>query len=235
MSLGEKVMYQILVVDDEPKIVELLQLYLEMQGYCVLPAYDGRQAWELWQSNKVDMVLADIMMPHMDGYSLVERIRRESHVPIIFLSAKTELSDKIKGLNLGTDDYIVKPFDPLEVTARVTANLRRCYGYEAGKAGKEKKLTCRNLTLDMEKCCLLQEASEIELTAMEYRILRFFMENQGRVLTKSQIYEAVWEDGSFPDDNSIMVAISKLRAKLNDEEYHYIRTIRGLGYRMETV
>jgi len=225
-----KMMYRILVADDEPKIVELLRLYLEMQGYQVLPAYDGVQAWELWRSSRIDMVLADIMMPRMDGYCLVEKIREESSVPILFLSAKTELGDKIRGLNLGTDDYIEKPFEPLEVAARVEAHLRRCYGYGAGPAGK---LTCRNLVLDVEKCRLWQGEEALELTALEYRILRFFMENQDRVLTRNQIYEAVWEDGSFPDDNSIMVAVSKLRAKLRDEEFHYIHTVRGLGYRME--
>lgn len=224
-------MYQILVVDDESKIVELLRMYLEMQGHHVFSAYDGEQAWTIWKSEKIHMVLADIMMPKMDGYSLVEKIRQESQVPIIFLSAKTELQDKIKGLNLGTDDYIVKPFDPLEVTARVTANLRRCYGYEA--VTEVRKLTCGNLTLDVDRCLLKQGEEIIELTAMEYRILQFFMENKGRVLTKNQIYEAVWDENSFPDDNSIMVAISKLRSKLHDEEFHYIRTIRGLGYRME--
>lgn len=225
-------MYQILVVDDEPKIVELIKLYLEMQNYKVFCAYDGEEAWSIWKTEKIHMVLADIMMPGMDGYSLVEKIRKESEVPIIFLSAKTELSDKIKGLSLGSDDYIVKPFDALEVVARVQANLRRCYGSQEN-VNEEKELTCRNLSLDVDKCILMQNNIHIELTALEYRILRFFMENQGRVLTKNQIYEAVWEDGSFPDDNSIMVAISKLRTKINDDEYHYIRTIRGLGYRME--
>ena len=224
-------MYRILVVDDEPEIVELLKMYLEMQDYRVFCAYDGEQAWEILKSEDVHMVLADIMMPGMNGYSLVEKIRRESQVPIIFLSAKTELADKIKGLRLGTDDYIVKPFDPLEVVARVQANFRRCYGYEPLTVNKQ--LSCKNLILDVECCQLKQDETYIELTAMEYRILKFFMENQGRVLTKNQIYEAVWEDGSFPDDNSIMVAISKLRAKLRDEEFHYIHTIRGLGYRME--
>lgn len=225
-------LYQILVVDDEPKIVELIKLYLEMQNYKVFCAYDGEEAWSIWKKEKIHMVLADIMMPRMDGYSLVENIRKESNVPIIFLSAKTELSDKIKGLSLGTDDYIVKPFDALEVVARTQANLRRCYGSQEN-VSEVKELTCRNLSLDTDKCILKQDDRHIELTALEYRIMRFFMENKGRVLTKNQIYEAVWEDGSFPDDNSIMVAVSKLRTKLNDDEYHYIRTIRGLGYRME--
>lgn len=224
-------MYQILVVDDEPKIVELLQIYLEMQGYKVVGAYDGAKAWEAWQKHSFDMVLTDIMMPQTDGYDLVERIRQVSNVPILFLSAKTDVVDRVKGLQIGADDYILKPFEPLEVVTRVSANLRRCYGY--GGAVQAKALSCGNLSFDVDKCLLRKREQVITLTALEYRMLQFFMENQGRVLTKNQIYEAAWEEGQFPDDNSIMVAISKLRAKLQDEEYEYIHTIRGLGYRME--
>lgn len=224
-------MYKILVVDDEPQIVELLQIYLEMQGYKAAGAYDGAQALELWQQNKFDMVLTDIMMPQVDGYDLVERIRAESNVPILFLTAKTDLVDRVKGLQIGADDYILKPFDPLEVVTRIAANLRRCYGYDMDAPNKE--LVCGNLKLSMDKCLLSKNGQAVELTALEYRILKFFMENQGRVLTKNQIYEAAWEENQFPDDNSIMVAISKLRAKLQDAQYHYIHTIRGLGYRME--
>ncbi len=224
-------MYRILVVDDEPKIVELLKIYLEMQGYQVIPANNGKEAWEQFKNYSIDMVLTDIMMPEVDGYNLVEQIRGSSNVPILFLSAKTDIVDKIKGLQIGADDYIIKPFDPMEVVTRVAANLRRCYGYGVEEKGKD--YTCGNLKFDLKKCRLWKKNEVVELTAMEYRMLQFFMENQGRVLTKNQIYEAVWEDNQFPDDNSIMVAISKLRAKLQDEQYQYIHTIRGLGYRME--
>lgn len=223
-------MYQILVVDDEEKIVELLQIYLEMQGYKVIAAHDGIQALACWQQNKIDIVLTDIMMPGMDGYSLAEQIRRDSNVPILFLSARTDITDRVKGLKIGADDYILKPFDPLEVVTRVAANLRRCYGYDMKADNKE--FVCGNLKLDSDKCLLYKNGQEVELTALEYRMLQFFLENQGRVLTKNQIYEAVWAD-RFPDDNSIMVAVSKLRTKLQDGQYQYIHTIRGLGYRME--
>lgn len=223
-------MYQILVVDDEEKIVELLQIYLEMQGYKVIAAHDGIQALACWQQNKIDMVLTDIMMPGMDGYSLAEQIRRDSNVPILFLSARTDITDRVKGLKIGADDYILKPFDPLEIVTRVAANLRRCYGYDMKADNKE--FVCGNLKLDSDKCLLYKNGQEVELTALEYRMLQFFLENQGRVLTKNQIYEAAWAD-RFPDDNSIMVAVSKLRAKLHDGQYQYIHTIRGLGYRME--
>ena len=224
-------MYKILIVDDEPQIVELLQIYLEMQGYQAVGAYDGVQAFALWQQTEFDMVLTDIMMPQVDGFDLVEKIRKESNIPILFLTAKTDLVDRVKGLQIGADDYILKPFDPLEVVTRVSAHLRRCYGYDRDAHYKE--LVCGNLKLSRDKCLLYKNGQNVELTALEYRILKFFMENQGRVLTKNQIYEGAWEENQFPDDNSIMVAISKLRAKLQDEEYHYIHTIRGLGYRME--
>ncbi len=223
-------MYRILVVDDEVKIVELLQIYLEMQGYKVIAAHDGIQALACWQQNKIDIVLTDIMMPRMNGYELAEKIRSECNVPILFLSAKTDIVDRVKGLQIGADDYILKPFDPLEVVTRVSANLRRCYGYDMKTGNKE--FTCGNLKLDTDKCLLHKNGQDVELTALEYRMLQFFMENQGRVLTRNQIYEAVW-DNQFPDDNSIMVAVSKLRAKLQDGQYQYIHTIRGLGYRME--
>lgn len=224
-------MYNILVVDDEPKIVELLKIYLEMQGYKVISAYNGNDAWEQFTHNSIDIVLTDIMMPASDGYELVERIREKSNVPIMFISAKVDIVDRIKGLQIGADDYIIKPFDPMEAVTRVTANLRRYYNY--GSHEIKKCIKCADLILDTEKCRLTKDGQPVELTALEYRIMCCFMENQGRVLTKNQIYENCWEDGAFPDDNSIMVAISKLRTKLQDEKQHYIQTIRGLGYRME--
>lgn len=224
-------MYKILVVDDEPEIVELLQIYLEMQGHKAVGAYDGAQALALWRENRFDMVLTDIMMPQVDGYHLVEKIRSESNIPILFLTAKTDVLDRVKGLQIGADDYILKPFDPLEAATRVSVHLRRCYGYD--RESGQREFVCGNLKLDTDKCLLHKNGQDVELTALEYRMLHFFLENQGRVLTKNQIYEAAWEENQFPDDNSIMVAISKLRAKLQDGQYQYIHTIRGLGYRME--
>lgn len=224
-------MYNILVVDDEPEITGLLKIYLELQGYKVITAGDGNDAWEKFTHNSIDLVLTDIMMPVSDGYRLAERIREKSNIPIMFISAKVDIADRIKGLQMGADDYIIKPFDPMEAVTRVTANLRRYYSYGSHKLGK--CLKCADLTLDTEKCCLTRSGQTVELTALEYRIIRYFMENMGRVLTKNQIYENCWEDGVFPDDNSIMVAISKLRTKLCDEKQQYIQTIRGLGYRME--
>ncbi|MCR5459066.1 MAG: response regulator transcription factor [Acetatifactor sp.] len=224
-------MYKILVVDDEPKITELLKVCLEMQGMEVSCAEDGKEALMLFEKRPADMVLTDVMMPVMDGYRFVEELRKKSNVPVMFLTAKGDVLDRIKGLSVGADDYLVKPFDPMEASARVSAALRRCYGYN--KVQENRELVCGELTLDLASKRLRKAGESVELTALEYRMLAYFMENQGRVLTKNQIYEAAWDQDKFPDDNSIMVAISKLRAKINDDKHDYLRTIRGLGYRME--
>lgn len=224
-------MYKILVVDDEPKIAELLKLCLEMQGMQVECASNGIEALEIFSKCDPDMLITDIMMPEMDGYKLVEKIRKFSKVPIMFLTARGDVLDRVKGLNLGADDYLVKPFDPMEAAARVASSLRRCYGYD--KELEEQSIICGNLRLDCASKRLYKSDKVIELTAKEYKMINYFMHNQGRVLTKNQIYEAVWEQDMFADDNSIMVAISKLRSKINDDEHDYICTIRGLGYRME--
>ena len=225
-------MYRILVVDDEPKIVELLKVCLEIQGMQVEAAYNGFEALKLFRESPTDMVITDIMMPEMDGYKLVEKLREISTVPIMFLTARGDVLDKIKGLNVGADDYVVKPFDPMEAAARVTSALRRCYGYNTQKE-EEKIISYGDLSLDVSAMKLLKSGVEVELTAIEYRMISYFMENKGRILTKNQIYETVWEQEKFADDNSIMVAISKLRGKINDESHDYIKTIRGLGYRFE--
>ncbi len=224
-------MYKILVVDDEPKIAELLKVCLEMQGMEVSCAENGREALEIFAKCPADMILTDIMMPVMDGYEFVSELRKRSNVPVMFLTAKGDILDRIKGLNVGADDYLVKPFDPMEAAARVSATLRRCYGYD--KTLGTKKLTCGDLSLDTLSKRLYKKDIPIELTALEYKMMDAFMENQGRVLTKNQIYEAAWDQDKFPDDNSIMVAISKLRGKISDESHDYIKTIRGLGYRLE--
>lgn len=223
--------YKVLVVDDEPQIAGLLKVCLEMHGMKVKEEYDGSKAYELFNTEQFDLVITDIMMPVMDGYELVEKIRKQSNVPVLFLTAKGDVLDKIKGLNLGADDYIVKPFDPMEVAARVLSTLRRCYGYDRQEEGKE--IICGALRLNPSLKRLYKNDESVELTALEYRMTEFFMRNIGQVLTKDQIYESAWESDKFPDDNSIMVAISKLRAKISDGENEYIHTIRGLGYRME--
>lgn len=227
----EKEKYKVLVVDDEPQIAGLLKVCLEMQGMEVIEAYDGRKAFEMFNAESFDLIITDVMMPVTDGYELVEKIRQKSHVPVLFLTAKGDVFDRVKGLNIGADDYIVKPFDPMEVAARVLSTLRRCYGYD--KQGKKRELVCGSLKLNLDRNMLYKNGEAVELTALEYRMIECFMSNVGHVLTKDRIYEAAWDSGKFPDDNSIMVAISKLRSKISDDGAEYIHTIRGLGYRME--
>lgn len=229
--------YKILIVDDEAEIRDVLHLYLEKDGYEVVEASNGVEAMEKLQKEAPDLVILDIMMPDPDGYRVLRNIRENNNIPVIILSAKDADADKILGLDLGADDYITKPFGPLEAVARVNSNIRRFYslgavgGSDRSKAVKE--LTVRDLRLDLESCLLYRGEDEIELTSVEFRIMKLFMEEPGKVFTKQQIYEQGWGEEYLVSDNSIMVCISKLRGKLNKADREYIRTIRGLGYRLE--
>lgn len=224
--------YTVLIADDESEIRRLLRLYLEKDGYQVIEAEDGLQAAKLITEKEFDLVLLDIMMPGMDGYQVLRKIRERSNIPVMILSAKSQDVDKILGLDLGADDYLAKPFNPLEAMARINSNIRRFYSL--GAKGKEvKELKVKDLRLDTEACAVYKGDALIDLTSVEYRIMRLFMENPGKVFTKQQLFEEGWGEAYIVADNSIMVCISKLRAKLSDENDAYIKTIRGLGYRME--
>lgn len=226
--------YKILIADDEPEIRNLLRLYLENEHYEVIEAEDGQQALSLLHRHKPDLCILDIMMPKMDGFHVLQEIRKESNVPVMILSAKDADSEKILGLNLGADDYLAKPFNPLEAVARVNSNIRRFYALGASGTDDGKKvLQVRDLTLDEEACVLKKGDKTIELTSVEYRIMALFMEHPGKVFTKQQIYEQGWGEEYVVADNNIMVCISKLRGKLDEDPASYIRTIRGLGYRLE--
>lgn len=223
----------ILIADDEKEILSLLRLYLENAGYQVSEASYGETAYTLIQTGGIDLAILDVMMPKLDGYALIRRIRAHSDLPIIVLSARSETTDKIMGLGLGADDYIAKPFDGLEVIARVEACLRRLSRTKVSPSPAPSLLTVRDLTLDTSACVLIKDGTSIELTSIEYRILKLFMESPGRVFTKKQIYEAAWGDDYVVDDNNIMVYISKIREKLGERSgASYIRTIRGLGYKL---
>lgn len=224
--------YKILIADDEPEIRDLLRLYLENEQYEVLEAEDGQQALGLLRSRKPDLCVLDIMMPKMDGYHVLQELRKESNIPVIILSAKDADSEKILGLNLGADDYLAKPFNPLEAVARVNSNIRRFYALGTQEAARG-EITVRDLTLDAESCTLKKAGQMIDLTSVEYRIMELFMQHPGKVFTKQQIYEQGWGEAYIVADNNIMVCISKLRAKLDEDPTAYIRTIRGLGYRLE--
>lgn len=225
--------FSILVADDEQGIIDFVTLYLEKDGYTVFTATDGEDALAHIQEEKIDLAILDIMMPKMNGYQLIKKIRAEKNIPIIFLTAKDASADKVLGLDIGADDYVTKPFDPLELVARVSAQLRRFYSLGAQEINSPKKIDLHDLTLDLEQCLLFKGNEQIALTSIEFKILRLLMNSPGRVFTKKQIYEAVWEDTYIVDDNNIMVYISRLREKLGiREEDSYIQTIRGLGYKI---
>lgn len=227
--------YKILVADDEAEIRDVLRLYLEKDGYEVLESADGIEALDLFKRAKPDLAVLDIMMPGIDGYRVLRNIREESNIPVIMLSAKGSDSDKILGLDLGADDYIVKPFVPLEAVARVNSNIRRFYALGAGSSqiSADRELTVGVLKLDLESCLLYRGEEPIELTSVEFRIMKLFMENPGKVFTKQQLFEQGWGESYMLSDNNVMVCISKLRAKLDCDGREYITTIRGLGYRLE--
>ena len=226
--------YTILIADDEPEIRNLLRPYLENENYQIIEAKDGREALSLLREKKPDLCLLDIMMPEMDGYHVLQELRKESNIPVIILSAKDADSEKILGLNLGADDYLAKPFNPLEAVARVNSNIRRFYALGTREKDQmSSEIKVKDLTLDPDACALYRNGELIELSSVEYRIMELFMRHPGKVFTKQQIYEQGWGEAYIVADNNIMVCISKLRAKLDDDPAAYIRTIRGLGYRLE--
>ncbi len=226
--------YQILIADDEAEIRELLRLYLEKDGYRVFESGDGLETLEILKTERIDLLLLDVMMPEMDGFAVLKKLRRENNIPVLIMSAKDADSDKILGLDLGADDYLTKPMNPLEAVARVNSNIRRFY--TLGVRDKEEVqsiLQVRDLKLDLDGCVLYKEDQLIELTSVEYRIMRLFLQCPGKVFTKEQLFRTGWNCDYMEDDNNVMVCISKLRAKLSDDANHYIKTIRGLGYRFE--
>lgn len=227
--------YKVLIADDEAEIRDVLHLYLEKDGYEVYEAADGIRAMEVLQKEKIDLAILDIMMPGIDGYRVLRNIREDNNIPVIILSAQSSDSAKILGLDLGADDYITKPFVPLEAVARVNSNIRRFYQLGTKGSGQEsvRELVVRDLRLDLESCMLYRAEAVIELTSVEFKIMKLFMENPGKVFTKQQIFEQGWEEEYMISDNNVMVCISKLRSKLDTEDREYIRTIRGLGYRLE--
>lgn len=226
----------ILIAEDDPDIVALLKLYLEKEGYKVISAPDGRQALALVHENAVDLGIFDIMMPGMDGFELIREVRKDHGFPVLVLSARSQDEDKIKGLNLGADDYLSKPFNPLEVVARVKAMLRRYHQLNAQKDDAEEEVyRTGDLELNMTAMTFTKKGEEIALTPMELKILALLMKTPGRVYTKVQIFEQI--NGTYleGDDRTLMVHISNLRDKIEDDSRNpvYLKTIRGLGYKVE--
>lgn len=228
-------MRNILIAEDSKEIVDLIKLYLEADDIKIIEVNTGRQALEIFNKMQIHLVLLDIMLPELNGYEVIKEIRKKSNLPIIFMSAKGQDEDKILGLNLGADDYIVKPFNPLELTARVAAQFRRFYSLGASSDTSLEKIKVNELVLDQRECKLFHNGDEVELTYMEYKLLKLLMNEPGRVFTKSQIFENVWEEEYSYADNTVTVYISKLREKLEVDSKNpkLIKTVRGLGYKFE--
>ncbi|MCM3699717.1 response regulator transcription factor [Paenibacillus macerans] len=226
----------VLLVDDNREIVELLRLFLVKEGIRIVEAYNGVEAWACIQRENIDLAVLDIMMPEMDGVRLLQLLRTEYKLPVILLSAKNQDDDKIMGLQMGADDFISKPFNPLEVVARIQAMLRRSYDFN-DSAGPELEQTedtvNGELRLSHRDCTLYKNGWGIPLTAIEYKLLSTLMQSPGRVFTKKQLFEQVWSDHYYEDANTVMVHISRLRDKIEDspKQPFYIQTIRGLGYK----
>lgn len=225
----------ILVCDDDHAIVDAIEIYLKQDGYTVLKAYDGLEAIEMLKTHEVHLLLIDIMMPRMDGIRATMKIRETSSIPIIFLSAKSEDVDKILGLNIGADDYITKPFNPLELNARVKSLLRRYTQFGAIANAKPTIFRSGGLVMDDERKEVSVDGEIVKLTPIEYRILLLLMQNQGKVFSISQIYERIWNEDALSGDNTVAVHIRHIREKIeiNPKEPRYLKVVWGVGYKID--
>ncbi|SHJ88424.1 DNA-binding response regulator, OmpR family, contains REC and winged-helix (wHTH) domain [Dethiosulfatibacter aminovorans DSM 17477] len=227
----------VLVVDDDKDIRNMIKIYLQNDNYDVVLAKDGNEALEILEGTKVDLVVLDIMMPGMDGMETCMKIRENHRMPIIFLSAKGEDMDKIMGLSAGGDDYLTKPFNPMELTARVKANIRRVDVFDKieSESDKEDTITIDDLTINVDTHQVFYKDEEIHLTKTEFDILKLLASNRGMVFSIEKIYNKVWKDEFFVTDNTVTVHIRKLREKLKDDYKNpkYIKTIWGVGYKIE--
>jgi len=231
-------MYNVLVCDDDKDIVEAISIYLETAGYGVVKAYDGFEALDKLKKEDIHLVIIDIMMPNMDGIMATRKIREISQVPVIFLSAKSEDADKILGLDIGADDYVTKPFNPLELVARVKSQIRRYteLGAITEMASDDDKIIVNGgLVINDSAKTVTVDGDEVKLTPIEYNILLYLTENCGRVFNTSQIYEAVWDEDAVGSDNIIAVHIRHIREKIeiNPKEPRYLKVVWGQGYKVE--
>lgn len=230
-------MQTILVCDDDKEIVEAIEIYLQQEGFHVLKAYDGEEALEILKNNEVHLLIMDVMMPKLDGIRATLKIRENSSIPIIILSAKTEDSDKILGLNIGADDYVEKPFNPLELVARVKSQLRRYTQLGAMAEKRGNVYETGGLMIDDDRKEVTVDGEAVKLTPIEYRILLFLVKNQGRVFSINQIYESIWEEEAIAADNTVAVHIRHIREKIeiNPKEPRYLKVVWGLGYKVEKI
>lgn len=227
-------MYNILICDDQVDIVNALKIYLAPEGYGLYEAFTGAEAVELVKKGNIHLILLDIMMPQMDGITATAKIREFSNVPIILLTAKSETEDKVLGLNVGADDYITKPFVPVEVLARVRSQLRR-YGTLGSRQTNPEELTVGSITLNDTTKVVTAEGEPVSLTPMEYGILKLLMEHPGKVYSTKAIYEAVWQEAAYGSEGAVAVHIRHLREKIeiNPSEPRYLKVVWGQGYKME--
>ncbi len=228
-------MLNILVCDDDKEIVDAIEIYLVQEGYNVLKAYDGIQAMEILQQQEVHLLIIDIMMPRLDGIHATLKIRETSSIPIIMLSAKTEDADKILGLNIGADDYVAKPFNPLELVARVKSQLRRYT--ELGNITEESSNVFKTgeLVINDDLKEVMVEGNLVKMTPIEYNILLLLVKNQGKVFSINQIYESIWNEDAIGADNTVAVHIRHIREKIeiNPKEPKYLKVVWGIGYKIE--
>ena len=227
----------ILVCDDDKEIVEAISIYLEQEGYTVWKAYDGIQALELISQKDIQLLIIDIMMPNMDGTHAVLELRKKSNIPVIMLSAKSEDTDKIMGLTIGADDYITKPFNPLELLARVKSQLRRYSKLGSMPEVNRNVLVNGGLVLEDDKKQVTLDGEIVKLTPTEYKIVRLFMQNLGIVFSSAKIYESIWEEEAIAADNTVAVHIRHIREKIeiNPKEPRYLKVVWGLGYKVEKI
>lgn len=229
---------KLLLVEDDKEISAMLKDYLAAEAFEVDNAYDGQEAWEKFREQEYALVLLDLMIPRLSGLDVMQRIRQNSTVPIIILTAKDSDSDKTAGLGLGADDYITKPFSLSEVAARVKANIRRTTQYaQAGKTPEPRRLQAGELSMDLETYEVKKSGEPVELTAKEFEILRLLIQNPKKVYTKEQLYTLVWQDAYLGDENAVNVHISRLRTKIEDNprKPRYIQTVWGIGYKLGDV
>ena len=227
-------MYNILICDDEKDIVSALQIYLTAEGYNTVCAYNGAEALKMIAENEIHLVLMDIMMPEMDGITAMIKLRETSNIPVILLTAKGEDSDKILGLNVGADDYITKPFNPIEVIARVRSQLRR-YIKLGGKVEDSSTITIGNIELDDKSKQVTVDGEKVSLTPTEFEILKLLMTNAGTVMSPKDIYRLVWNDEAYGTESTVAVHIRHLREKIeiNPAEPRYLKVVWAHGYKME--
>lgn len=229
-------MYNVLVCDDDREIVEAIEIYLSQEGYKVLKAYDGEEALKVLDREKVDLLIIDVMMPKLDGIRATLKIREKKNMPIIILSAKSEDADKILGLNVGADDYMTKPFNPLELTARVKSQLRR-YTQLGSTIDKSNQAVYAvgGLSIDDEQKEVTVDGEPVRLTPIEYNILLLLVKNQGKVFSIDQIYESIWNEDAIGVDNTVAVHIRHIREKIeiNPKEPRYLKVVWGVGYKTE--